>query len=106
MSAAETERVTVGRTFPVIPHSERRASIDQDRSKVLVLATDGDTREDALRSGEMLSRVLLESTVAGMATCVVTHVTEVAASRHIIATLIDRTALAAGAHPGRSRTEH
>ena len=92
VSAAETERVAVGRTFPVIPHSERRASIDEDRSKVLVLATDGDTREDALRSGEMLSRVLLECTVAGMATCVVTHVTEVSASRHIIATLIDRKA--------------
>jgi hypothetical protein len=92
VSAAETERVAVGRTFPVIPHSERRTSIDEDRSKVLVLATDGDTREDALRSGEMLSRVLLECTLAGMATCVVTHVTEVAASRHIIATLIDRMA--------------
>jgi hypothetical protein len=92
VSAAETERVDVGRTFPVIPRGDRRPSVDEDRSKVLVLSTEGDTREDALRSGEMLSRLLLECTLAGLATCVVTHVTEVAASRHIVGTLIERTA--------------
>ena len=92
VSAAESERVDVGRNFPVTPHSERRVSIDEDRSKVLVLSTDGDTREDALACGEMLSRVLLECTLAGMATCPLTHMTEVAASRHIIATLYGRSA--------------
>ena len=91
VSAAETERVGVGRTFPVSRHSERRPSISEDWSRVVVLSTDGDTREDALGSGEMLSRVLLECTVAGMGTCTITHLTEVKASRHIVATLIDRT---------------
>ena len=92
VSAAESERVDVGRNFPVTPHSERRVSIDEDRSKVVVLSTEGDTREDALRCGEMLSRVLLECTLAGLATCPLTHMTEVAASRHIIATLTGRSA--------------
>ena len=91
VSAAETERVGVGRTFPVVPHSERRPGICEDFSRVVVLSTDGDTREDALGSGEMLSRVLLECTVAGMGTCTITHLTEVKASRHIVANLIDRT---------------
>ncbi len=40
----------------------------------------------------MLSRVLLECTLAGLATCPLTHMTEVAASRHIIATLTGRSA--------------
>ena len=44
VSAAESERVDIGRTFPVTRHSERRAGIDVDRSKVLVLSTEGDTR--------------------------------------------------------------
>jgi hypothetical protein len=92
VSAAETDRVVVGRTFPVIPHRDRRPGIPEDFAKVLVLSTEGDTREDALAAGEMLSRVLLECTVAGMATCTITHLTEVAASRHLVATLIDGTA--------------
>jgi hypothetical protein len=89
VSAAETDRVGVGRTFPVVPHSDRRPGIPEDFAKVVVLSTEGDTREDALRSGEMLSRVLLECAAAGMATCTITHLTEMAASRHVVATLIE-----------------
>jgi hypothetical protein len=92
VSAAETDRVGVGRTFPVVPHRDRRPGIPEDFAKVVVLSTEGDTREDALRSGEMLSRVLLECAAAGMATCTITHLTEVAASRHVVATLIEGTA--------------
>jgi hypothetical protein len=94
VSAAESERVEVGRTFPVTGHSQRRPGIDEDRSKVLVLSTDTNTRLDALGSGEMMSRLLLECTLAGMATCPVTHVTELAASRRIIRALIGRNAYA------------
>ena len=42
ISAAESERVEVGRTFPVTRHGERRPGIDDDRATVLVLSTDGD----------------------------------------------------------------
>ena len=73
-------------------HGERRPSIGEDRSKVVVLATDDDTRADVLRCGEMLSSVLLECTLAGMATCTLTHITELATSRHLIAWLTGRDA--------------
>lgn len=92
LSAEESERVEVGRAFPVTGHGERRPSIGEDRSKVVVLATDDDTRADVLRCGEMLSSVLLECTLAGMATCTLTHITELATSRHLIAWLTGRDA--------------
>jgi hypothetical protein len=41
-----------------------------------------------LRCGEMLSAVLLDATMAGFATCPLTHITELAASREIVAALI------------------
>ena len=44
-----------------------------------------------LRCGETLSAVLLDATMAGLATCTLTHITELQASRHIVATLIDQT---------------
>ena len=48
-----------------------------DWSKILVLSTPEDTRADVLRCGEALSTVLLECTMAGMATCTLTHLIEV-----------------------------
>jgi hypothetical protein len=93
VSAAESDRVDVGRTFPVSAHNERRAGFGQDQSTVLVLSTDEDTRDDALRCGEALSVVLLECTLAGMATCTLTHLTELQSSRHLIGTLTRRAAM-------------
>ena len=43
-----------------------------------------DARLDVLRCGEALSAVLLECTVAGLATCTLTHMTELAPSREIV----------------------
>src|SRR5262249_33753793 len=37
LSAAESERVDIGRSFPVSPHDERPATRGQDQSTVLVL---------------------------------------------------------------------
>ncbi|HEX7428680.1 MAG TPA: NAD(P)H nitroreductase [Mycobacterium sp.] len=93
ISAAESERVEVGRTFPVTRHGERRPGIDDDRATVLVLSTDGDGPENALRCGEAMSAVLLECTMAGLATCTVTHVTEIDAARELVAALTGRAAL-------------
>ena len=92
VSHTESERVDVGRAFPVSAHTERRPSIHKDYSKVLVLSTQEDSRNDALVCGEVLSTVLLECTMAGMATCPLTHMTELAASRNIIGNLIEREA--------------
>ena len=43
-----------------------------------------DARLDVLRCGEALSAVLLECTVVGLATCTLTHMTELASSREIV----------------------
>jgi nitroreductase len=93
VSEAESDRVDVGRTFPVNAHKERRAGFGQDQSTVLVLSTDEDTRDDAFRCGEALSAVLLECTLAGLATCTLSHLTELQASRHLIGILTGRAAM-------------
>ncbi|MGH3645197.1 MAG: Acg family FMN-binding oxidoreductase [Mycobacterium sp.] len=87
VSAAESDRVDIGRSFPVTHHRERRSQVAEDHSKVLVLSALGDTRRDVLTCGEALSVVLLEATMAGLATCPLTHMTEVQASRDIVSAL-------------------
>jgi hypothetical protein len=88
VSLAEADRVDVGRYFPVGRCGERRVEISEDRAKVVLLSSDGDTRADALASGEALSAVLLECTMAGLATCTLTHITEVRATREFLAALM------------------
>lgn len=90
LSAAESDRVDIGRTFPVTQHRERRSKVAEDRSKVLVLSAFDDTRSDILTCGEALSAVLLEATMGGLATCPLTHMTEVEASREIVVALTGR----------------
>lgn len=91
VSAAESDRVDIGRHFPVTHGAaERRMSVPEDHSRVLVISAHDDTRRDILGCGETLSRVLLEATLAGMATCTLTHLTELRASRDIISALVDR----------------
>ncbi len=84
VSAAESDRVDVGRSFPVIQHRDRRWQLGDDQSTILVLSALGDSRRDILTCGEALSIALLEATMAGMATCPLTHLTEVDASRDIV----------------------
>jgi nitroreductase len=89
VSAAEGDRVGVGRAFPVPRRPERRLEIPEDHAKILLLSTDDDTRADALAAGEALSATLLECTMAGLATCPVTHLTELSVTRELIRSLID-----------------
>jgi hypothetical protein len=93
VSAAESDRVGIGRGFPVTHNRERRTDIGEDHSKILMLATDKDSRSNALSCGETLSTVLLECTMAGFATCPVTHLTELSVSRELLAALTDHTDL-------------
>lgn len=88
LTAAESERVDIGRRFPNVRHDDRRAEIGEDQAEVVVLSTYDDTRHSMLRCGEVLSAVLLDATMAGLATCPLTHITEVPASREILAKLI------------------
>lgn len=87
VSAAESDRVDVGRTFPVTHNRERRVEVGDDHSKIVLLCTDTDDPGDALACGEALSTVLLECTMAGLATCPVTHLTEVPVGRAMLAGL-------------------
>jgi nitroreductase len=93
VSAAEGDRVGVGRAFPVPRRPERRLEVPEDHAKVLLLSTDDDTRADALAAGEALSAALLECTMAGLATCPVTHLTEVGVTRELIRSLMDHAAV-------------
>jgi nitroreductase len=85
VSNSEAARVDVARAFPPAGGGQRRATVDHDRSKILVLSTYDDDPGSVLRCGEALSAVLLECTVAGLATCTLTHMTEMAVSRNVIA---------------------
>jgi nitroreductase len=93
VSAAESDRVGVGRAFPVVHRPERRNEISEDDSMILVLSTDHYDRADALASGEALSAVLLECTMAGFATCPVTHLTELEDTRDLLRSLMDHDAV-------------
>jgi nitroreductase len=84
VAESDDRRVDVNRQFPIDPLDERSSAGTYDEAKILVLSTPRDTRVDALDCGEVLSAVLLECTMAGLATCPVTHITELEASRNLI----------------------
>ena len=91
VSASESDRVDVGRNFPVVRNTDRRIGFGHDHAKVLVLSTYDDDRASVLQCGESLSAVLLDATMAGLATCTLTHITELRASRDLVARLIEQT---------------
>lgn len=93
VAATDSDRVHVGRAFPVTGVRERHGRPDEDRAGILVLSTDDDSAESVLRCGEALSAVLLEATMVGLATCTVTHITEVPEGRDALASLIGSTAI-------------
>jgi hypothetical protein len=93
VAASEASRVDVARSFPTAGYGGRRAQIAEDHSKILVLSIREGDRGNVLRCGEALSTVLLECTVAGLATCTLTHMTEVAPSRDIIRELTGQSGL-------------
>ncbi len=93
VSESEAERVDVARTFPTGGDSRQRAGIERDRSMILVLSTYDDSPGNTLRCGEVLSSILLECTVAELATCTLTHMIEVEvhASREAVRRLTGRS---------------
>lgn len=93
VSAADSDHVDIGRTFPVVTERTERPGLHEDQAKVLALSTARDTPKNLLRCGELLSEVLLEATLAGLATCTITHMLELTASREVVGAAIGR------AHP-------
>lgn len=90
VSAAESDRVDIGRAFPVTQNRERRLEVGDDHSKVVLLSTETDDPADTLACGEALSAVLLECAMAGLATCPLTHLTEVPLGRTMLSALAGR----------------
>jgi hypothetical protein len=88
LSDKEIGRVDVAREFPARSHQDRRPEVAVDWSKILVLSTPEDTRADVLRCGEVLSTVLLECTMAFLATCTLTHLIELDESRDVVRGLL------------------
>lgn len=87
---AERERVPVGRSFPE-PYGAQPPDVtgdgEVDESTVLLLSTPTDRPVDWVRSGEALSAVSLEATVQRLATCPLTHLTDIEGSRAAIRAL-------------------
>ena len=90
VSAAEADRVDVGRSFPVTQNRERRPHVAEDTAQLVVISATDDTRAGILRCGEALSALLLDATVAGLASCTLSHLTEVPVSRDIVGALVNR----------------
>jgi len=87
VSAAESDRVEIGRTFPVTHNRERRQHTGDDQATIVVISALDDAPSDILACGETLSAVLIEATGAGLASCTLTHVTEHPATSDIVSTL-------------------
>ena len=90
VSAPESDRVDIGRLFPITHNRERRVELGDDQATVVVISAVGDQPDDIVACGEVLSTVLLEATLAGLATCTLTHMTEHEATRSILGRLTGR----------------
>jgi hypothetical protein len=86
----ENRLVGVDREFPTVRRDDRTRVVGPDHAEILVLSTVDDTSDQVLRCGEVLSTVLLECTMAGLATCPLSHMIELSTSRDIVADLITR----------------
>lgn len=87
VSASEAGRVDVARNFPTTGYGDRRGRVGADHSRIIVLSTPADSKSEVLRCGEVLSTALLDCTAAGLATCTLTHLTEISQSRRLISQL-------------------
>ena len=93
LTPSEADRVAVARDFPPVTTGQpRRATIPADEAAVFVLASYSSSRLDLLRCGQTLSALLLEATIEGLSTCIVSHVAEAPAGRALIKRLINDVA--------------
>ncbi|MBT0567181.1 hypothetical protein [Williamsia sp. CHRR-6] len=77
-----TARGVIGRDFPLGTLQAGGATLDE--STWLMLCTAVDSPELWLRTGELMSEVLLAATAAGLASCTVTHVIQDPDSRKLL----------------------
>lgn len=96
LPADDATKDEIGRQFHSAHGNLKPNHVGPDQATLGVLSTADNTRLDWLRSGEALSAVLLEATAAHLATCPLTHLTELDGSRDIVR--------AASARAGRTET--
>ncbi|MGN5238764.1 MULTISPECIES: Acg family FMN-binding oxidoreductase [unclassified Rhodococcus (in: high G+C Gram-positive bacteria)] len=88
VTTEQHRRVDIGRSFPAGNRTSPADAAGQvDASTVLLVSTPTDERRAWLAAGRMLSALLLEATAHRLASCPLTHVTELPGSREIIAGL-------------------
>ncbi|MGV9414021.1 Acg family FMN-binding oxidoreductase [Nocardia sp. NPDC003693] len=80
--------VPIARDFPQPEGADAPRDRTPDAAALLVLSSPADTPDDWIRTGGALSIVLLECAAAGIATCTLTHITELAQARNLIAGLL------------------
>lgn len=85
---SDADQVGVGRRFPSGDLAAGSSGVERDHSVIVALATYDDSRQCALECGEALSDVLLEATMVELASCTLSHLTELDASRDIVRSLI------------------
>ncbi len=83
----EFERVTLARPFPMVTRTDPSSGAG-DAATILVLSTPGDDLRDHVDCGRALSSFLIDATRRGLATCIVSHVTEVPAGRTMVGELV------------------
>ncbi|MBB5915372.1 nitroreductase [Nocardia transvalensis] len=93
LTAAEEQGVSIARKMPPGTSDPRASDPGIDRSTILLLSTADDAPGSLVRCGEALSTILLECTLAGYATCPLTHLTEYPRARSVVARLTDRNLL-------------
>jgi hypothetical protein len=79
---------TTMRAFPNGQLTQPPVGDEHDAGELLVLATANDDRGSQLRAGEALSAVLLTATDLGLATCPLSQVLEVPATRELVRTRV------------------
>ena len=92
VSEQEAEQLDVSRRFPTSGRAHGRPRSAGIARKSSSYPCD-DSRGSALGCGEMLSSVLLECTIAGLATCTLTHMIEVTAARELVRRLIGKSGM-------------
>ncbi len=84
ISADEGTHVVIGRRFPTAESATSHDTFSDDGAELLLLSTIYDTRYDWLRCGELLSTLLLVCTERDLATCTLTHITELPQPRDVV----------------------
>lgn len=84
---AMSEQVPAHREFPAGPLGSSDDAV-RDEATIVVLSGHDDAVESILLCGEALSAILLECTMTGLASCVLTHITEVPAARAQLGALV------------------